>query len=85
MWKLNEPAQAFVRPIRGCEVLTKPTVRFRWYPEPSVRCIHDSSWLNGSYCLEIPAEIGLYFVPTATGSLRRLPQEIRTDEELAFV
>ncbi len=63
MWKLNEPAQAFVRPIRGCEVLKKSTVRFRCYPEPSVQCIHDASWLNGSDCLESPAEIGLCFVP----------------------
>ena len=85
MWKLNEPAQAFVRPIRGCDVRKKPTVRFRWYPEHSVRCIHDSSWLNGSYCLEIPAGTGLNFVPPTTGSVTRLLQDIHTDEELAFV
>ena len=29
MWKLNETAQAFVRPIRGCEVREKSTVRFK--------------------------------------------------------
>lgn len=85
MWKLKEPVQAFARLIRGCEVLKKSTVRFRWYPEPGVQCVHDSSWLISSYCLENPAEIGLSFVPLSTGSLRRLLQEIRTDEELAFV
>lgn len=85
IWKLNETAQAFVRLIRGCEVLKNSTIRFRWYPEPGIQCIHDSSWLISSYCLEIPAEIGLSFVPLSTGSLRRLLHEIRTDEELAFV
>lgn len=84
MWKINEPAQAFVRLVRGCEVLKRSTVRFRWYPNPGVQCIHDSSWLISNYCLEIPAEIGLCFAPLSTGSLRRLLQEIRTDDELAF-
>lgn len=84
MWKINQPAQAFVRPIRGCEVREKSTVRFKWYQEAGVQCIHYAFWLNGGDCLEKPAGIGLNFVPTATGSLRRLRWEIRTDEELAF-
>ena len=84
MWKINEPVQAFVRLVRGCEILKCSTVRYSWYPKPGVQCIHDSSWLISSYCLEIPAEIGLSFVPLSTGSLRRLLQEIRTDEELAL-
>ncbi len=85
MWKMENPAQAFVRLVRGCETLKRSTVRFRWYPDPGVQCVHDSSWLISNYCLEIPAEIGLCFAPLSTGSLRRLLQEIRTDDELAFV
>lgn len=78
MWKMNEPAQAFDWLVRGCEILKRSTVRFRWYPEPGVQCIHHSFWLIiSNYCREVPAEIGLCFVPLSTGSLRRLLQEIR--------
>ncbi len=84
VWKIAEPAQAFARLVRGCEILKRSAVRFRWFPKPAVQCIHDSSWLISNYCLEIPAEVGLCFVPLSTGSLRRLLHEIRTDEELAY-